>query len=343
MLSGGVTVGSALRLLLQLPGLRSKLHQLRASLSLRSIPGAARIIALMPPIVLGLTFSAIRTWTDIYVTGQMGVGAYTALDFGRKLSDLPILVLPLAVSFVVYPYLSEWSLSGGRQKLADTLVGMTRVMAFLFVPISVAFILLARPLSSLVFRFGQTTAEDITLISLALQCYALGIVFFAVEGSINKWYFAMQDTGTPNYVGVGGVFVHVLISYGGGLVLGWGLVAVALALTISKSAKVIVLYALLRGRIGKIDVGRLYSFAARLLVCTAVMGAVVYLGGDRMATALQGWAPPFAPGKLRMLALLAGMGLAGGGVYLLTAAALRIEELSTVSDYLKEKIRDRFS
>jgi len=334
----GVVLGSALRLFLQLPGLRPKLRHLRASLWPHAVPGGLRIFALMPPVVLGLVFSTIRVWNDIVVTARMGEGIYTGLDFGRKLSDLAILVLPLAVSFVVYPYLSEWTLQDNRQKLADTLVGMTRVMAFIFVPVSVALILLAVPLSSLVYQFGETRAENIPLISLALQCYAAGIFFFAVEGSINKWYFAMQDTGTPNYVGVGGVILHVLISCGGGLLLGWGVPAVALALTISKSLKVIALYALLRGRIGKIHAAEVYAFAAKLLVCTALMGAVVYLVGTSIVTSLQGWVPPFAPTKLPVLALLAATGIAGGGLFLLVAALLRIEELFTVSKYVKEKI-----
>lgn len=338
----GVLLGGAARFFVQVGGLRRFLRYFRLSLAILATPGVAGIFALMPPVVLGLVFSTLRVLNDVYVPLQMGEGILSALDFGRKLNDLAILIVPLAVSFVVYPYLSEWAVRGEKDRLADALVGMTRAMAFIFIPVSVAIILLARPFSSLVYELGETGPEGIALISLALRCYALGIFFYAVEGSINKWYFALKDTGTPNYVGATMVVVHILIAYGGGLVLGWGLAAVALALTISKSTKVIILYVLLRPRIGTVDPRRVYPFALKLLVCTAVMGVVVHLVGQQLGPTLAAWQPPLGGAKLRVAVLFASAGLAGTATFLGMAALTRIEELFIVKNYLAEKIRGRF-
>ncbi len=339
----GVLLGGAARLFVQIGGLRRALRHFRPSLAIFTTPGVGHIFALMPPVVLGLIFSTFRVLNDVYVPLQMGEGILSALDFGRKLNDLAILILPLAVSFVVYPYLSEWAVRGEKDRLADALVGMTRAMAFIFIPLSVAMVLLAHPLCSLVYEVGETGPEGIALISLALRCYALGIFFYAVEGSINKWYFALKDTATPNYVGATMAVVHILIAYGGGLLLGWGLGAVALALTISKSAKVIILYGLLRGRIGKVDPRRVYPFVLKLLLCTMVMGIIVHLVGRQVGPAVATWQPPIGGAKVRVAALFGVTGLAGIAVFLTMAALTRIEELFTVGNYLIEKIRGRFA
>ena len=339
----GVLAGGACRLFVQLPALKSKLRHFRFSLAVRGTPGLVGIFWLMPPVVLGLVFSWARTFGDSICANSLGAGMYTALDFGRKLSDLAILILPLAVSFVVYPYLSEWAARDEKDRLADALVSMTRAMAFIFIPLSVAIVILARPFSSLVYELGKTGPEDIALISLALRCYAVGIFFYAVEGSINKWYFALKDTGTPNYVGASMVVVHLVIAYGGGLKLGWGLAAVALALTISKSTKVIILYGLLLRRIGKIDANRVYPFVLKLVASTALMGVVVYMVGQQMELVLVAWQPPLGGAKLRVLVLFATAGLAGTATFLGMAALTRIEELFLVAHYLTEKIRGRLA
>ena len=66
------------------------------------------------------------------------------------------------------------------------------------------------------------------------MCYASGLFFYSVEGSINKWYFALKDTWTPNWVGALWALGHLTISIVGGLYTPLGLAAVALAYPISK-------------------------------------------------------------------------------------------------------------
>jgi putative peptidoglycan lipid II flippase len=346
----GVVLGGLLRFLIMLPGLSKQLRHYRLLLDPRSAEGVSTVLSLIPPVLIGMGAAALRGIADSVFADRIGrEGMYTYLTWGRQMGDSSLQILPLAVSFVVYPFLSEWAAKNDRDKLAEALVGMTRVMAFIFVPVSVAIMFMARPIITIMFEHGKVNSQGASLAALALFCYSPGLVFFALEGSINKWYFALQDTKTPNYWGAAMAALHVLIGYVGVMVLrprgliteAGALAFVALALSLSKSLKVIILYGLLRKRIGAIDRQKVLSFTLRLGLATALMGVVIYLIGMVSAHPLSAWNPPFMAHNMRMLVLAAAVGLGGGSVFLVAAALLRLEELGMIWTYVSQKVRRR--
>ena len=103
----GIASAGVVRLGVMLPALWSKLKLFRWSLAIRSTPGVLLALRLMPALLFGLLVAMGRPIVDTMVCDRLGVGMYSALDYGRKLSD-GLLTLPLAVSLVVFPYISEW-------------------------------------------------------------------------------------------------------------------------------------------------------------------------------------------------------------------------------------------
>jgi len=345
----GAILGASLRFFMMLPGLWGRLRLYRGLINPFPSASARTVFRLIPPLFVGMAAAYLRNVADTIYADRLGEGMYTSLNFARTMGDSALQILPLAISFVVYPFLSEWAARGEKDKLAEALVGMTRVMAFIFVPISIGMMFLARPIITIIYEHGEFTAEDAAWSALALFCYAPGLLFFALETSIMKWFFALQDTKTPNYWGAAMAFFNIVIGYIGVMWL-WprgyigatgALASVALALTISKSMKVVILYVVLRPRLGKINKRAVLLFAAKLALATALMSAVIYVISSQATPMLQAWEAPFAPQKLRMLALAAAVGLGGGSVFLAAAAWLKIEELSLVVDYLREKIRKK--
>jgi len=336
--AAAVVVGGFLRLFVQVPGIGAFLHHLRLVAFWRD-PSVRTMLLLMPPIAVSLVFSYLRVLADSIFAVRVGEGVYTCLVFGRKMIDAPGQILPLAVSFVVFPFLSQWAVQGERARLGRTLVGMTRAMAFVFLPATVALMVLARPIISLVFEHGEFDAEGVRLASLALYCYAPAVVFLAVEGSINKWYFALKDTATPSYAGVGSAVLHMLIGWFGTFVLNGSVAAIALALTISKSLKVIVLYALLRGRVEEVNLREQVRWGLRLAVAMATTAVVIWLLADRTTSLLEAWHPPVGGTKMRLAVLLAVVGGGGGLWYAAACWLFGVEEVRALGVGLAKKLR----
>ncbi len=331
----GVLLGGAARLLVQVPALIKRVKRFDLSLDLGN-RDVRRMFALMPPVIVGLTFSALRNYFDKRFGTFAGEGVVAALNYGRMLADMPTLILPLAVSLVVYPYVSEWASQQDRKRLADSLVSMTRAMTFIFLPLAIAMIVLAQPIVATAFERGEFTSQNTAMTARALMPYSAGLPFFAVEASINKWYFALSDTATPNYVGAAMAVLHILIAGAGVHLMNRNIGVIAAALSVSKGLKVVVLYLLLRGRIGPVDRSEVLSFASRLLIATGAM-IVVVIGvangfGSLMAS----------DSDLMHLVFLAVCGVSGVAVYITAAALLRIEEVGMVVGYVREKLAKRF-
>jgi len=332
----GVLIGAALRLLVQVLALRQKLRLYRPTLDLKN-PDVRRMLALVPPVVVGLVFSAARTFFDSRFATDIDPGLYTALDFARKIADAPILILPLAVSLVVYPFVSEWASRKDRTMFTKSLVAMSRVMAFLFVPMALGLVVLSVPaIRLLCLGDGAFRPEDTYVVQRALIPYAAGIPFFALEGSINKWFFALGDTATPNYVGAAAAVLHIALAWFGTHRLGRNVGVIALALSLSKSLKVVVLYGMLRRRLEPISGRETGSFLVRLLIATGFMGLVVrlvYAGLEAMV---------LSGGRVQSAIALAICGAAGVVAYLIAAALLRVEEVEMVVGYVREKLAKKF-
>lgn len=347
----GVLVAYPLRFIAQLPALVGKLRNYALSLDF-STPGVRTVFALMPPVVVGLLFSAARGVADTVYSDRVGAGVYAALNFARRVTDAPLQILPLAVSFVVYPFISQWVTEGAKDKLADALVSMTRAMAFLFVPAAVAIMLLSDVIISVMFEHGKFGPESTQLAAVALWCYAIGMMAYSVEASINKWYFALEDTATPNFIGAAAAVLHILIGYVGVFILGAGeatlgrqeagIAAIALALTISKTVKVVILYSLILRRIGAIDWPAVWSFTIRLAMCTGLMALAMWAILQFSREAVMAWEPPFGGKKAQMLALFAIAGGPGAVAFIAAAAALRLEEFSLVWSRVGSKVMKRF-
>ncbi|MFW5868712.1 MAG: murein biosynthesis integral membrane protein MurJ [Armatimonadota bacterium] len=300
-----------------------------------STSDVVKMFSLIPPVIVGLLFSMLRGYFDSRFGTDAGEGVVAALNYGRMLADLPTLILPFAVSLAVYPFVSEWAARKDRQALADSLVSMTRAMVFIFLPVAIAMIVLANPIIATAFERGEFTAQDTSAVERALVPYSAGLPFFAVEASINNWYFALADTATPNYIGAIMAVLHILIAGFGVYALSGSIGVIAAALSISKALKVIILYAMLRKRIGEIDRGAVMSFASRMLIATAAMIAVVF--------AVQGGLAPIlmVGGTIHRLIFLAVVGVSGVIVYFAAAALLRIEEVGMVIDYARKKINKK--
>ena len=226
--------------------------------------------------------------------------------------------------------------------MTDSLVKVTRALAFLFIPFSIVLILVAQPLVRLVYNHGVFGEADVETVTLALICYACGLFFQAVEGSLNKWYFALKDTWTPNWVGALWAGGHMSIAWFLGLGLGathpsWGLMAVALALPLTKGGKVITLYLKLRKRLTPVPRGEVLSFAGKMLLAAAVMALAVWL----LLPQVEALAEHLPKKKLQEAALLLLAGGWGAGVFLVMAALVRIEEVSRVWEWGKAKLKGR--
>ncbi len=328
-LAVGVVVGAGLHLLVQMPGLIHFNARYTPVLTVHD-PGVREVARLMGPRVLGLAVVQINLLINTNLGSGLDVGAVSALNFAWSLMLLPQGVFAQAVATAAFPTFSEQEARGERTAMRSALAATLRAIFALSLPAAVGLIVLRRPLVAMLFErgtFGETSTE---LVAWALLFYALGLVAHAGLEIVARAFYAMHDTKTPLLVGGGAMLLNAGLS----LALpplfesaGWfahgGL---ALANSLATTLEVVGLVWLVRGRLGGLEGRRSLPALYRSTAAAALMGLAL-------------WALLAALPDYNAL-LLGSIGIVlGGGVYLVAAWALGVEEVRVVVLQIRQRVR----
>ena len=331
----GVVAGSAAHLLVQLPPLRAIGFRYLPRIDL-SDSAARRALALMGPRAIGLGASQITFLVATALATPLGVGALTAFTMAFTMLQIPIGVIGVPLGVVLFPSLSREVASGNHDEFVGLLTRAMRLLAFVMLPIAaLAAILRVEAVALLFFNFDRAAVE---LTAAALLAFLVGLVAHTLIGVFARAFYARQDTRTPVVAAVLAVVVNTTLAIV--LVGPFGLPGVALAIAIAAWIEAGTLLLLLRRRVGPLGFSQVAWLALRTLLATAaaaVAGSVVH------ASAGASLSPDPAAGGLAgipgIVAVMLVVSAAFGGVFVVAALALRIEELRSIVGIMVDAFR----
>lgn len=324
----GVVAGAALFLLVQLPGLRGVGARYRPALSVGT-PGLRQVGQLLGPRLFGQSAWQINMIAIASFASLLGSGAVAANGYALQLMLLPHGLIALSLGTVMFPRLARHYAAGDTPALRQEALGGVRSVLFLALPAAALLATLRLPVLRLLYQRGQFDAASTTLTAGALGFYALGLAAFAAAEILVRTFYAMHDTRTPVYIGIGAVLLNIA--------LGWSLLQVqaslgmlALAFSIANTAEAAALLWQLRSRLGppgRAFWGALARMFAAALACAAVSLALLALSQAALPFLRPGdnyrWPADFVPLALwlAVATVLGGLGYAG------VAHALGLAEL----------------
>lgn len=318
-LAVGAVVGSAMHLLIQVPGLLRYGVCWLPVLNL-SDPAVRRVLQLMGPRMLTLGVVQLNMLVAVRLAFSVSAGSVSALNFGWRLMQMPETIIGTAIATAVFPTLSELAARDHTSQLRDTLAAALRAVLAMGLPATLGLVLLGRPLIELLFRGGQFGSASTDAVLAALSGYTVGLVGHAALEVTARAFFARQDTLTPLFVAVLGMVTTVALS----LVLRGplGHAGLALANSLGVSSEVLLLLWLARRPLGGLKGTRLGLTLLKATIATAVMG--LGLAG------LSAWWPLSTDGLVRQAFFLGAGLIAGVLIYLVAAWRLGLDEILTL-------------
>jgi len=313
----GVVVGSALHLLVQVPGLLRYDARYIPTLGLDN-PSVREVGRLMAPRVLGTAVAQLNFVININLASRMGEGAVSAVYYAWLLMLLPQGVFAQAVGTAAFPTFAEQAARGERAAMRSALAATLRAVFSLCLPATVGLLALGRPLVELLFERGAFAATSTEAVAWALAFYTLGLVGHAGLEIVARAFYALHDTFTPVWVGGLAMVLNVALSltlprvFG---LAGWPPYAgLALANSAATLLELVALLALIRRRMGGLESRRTLTAFVKSGLASLAMG-VTLLGWQAML-------PDTG-------ALVVGGGgvVLGAAIYLVAALLLRVEEL----------------
>ena len=210
-LAAGVVVGSALHLVVQVPGLFRQKMRYQFMFNLRD--SATREVGrLMGPRVIGLGATQINFFITTYFASKISTAAISDMAYAWLLAGLPLALFGMALSTAVFPRLADHAAGGEFAQLHATVSKSLRIIMFLTIPAAVGLAVLREPITTLLLERGEFTGADTRLTAAALAWYCLGIVPWAGIEIHSRAFYAMGDTRTPVIFAVGAVGLNLAFS-----------------------------------------------------------------------------------------------------------------------------------
>ena len=195
-------------------------------------PGVRKIIKLMVPAMFGVSVAQINLLLDTVLASFLVDGSVSWLYYSDRLMELPLGVFGVAIGTVILPSLSRKHADKSAEHFSATLDWALRLVLIIGVPASLALLVLAGPVLTTLFQYGEFSGNDVLLSANSLRAYSLGLLAFMVIKVLAPGYFARQDTKTPVAIGIKAMAANMLFN----LLLVFPLAHVGLALATSMSA-----------------------------------------------------------------------------------------------------------
>jgi putative peptidoglycan lipid II flippase len=318
-------------------------------------PGVRRMMAMMAPAMIGmgalqiepvidgqiiLWLSAAGAEKSIDVAGRqitcpLDEGSQSSVVQAQRLYQFPLGVLAISLATAVFPALARHAANQDFPAMRREVSRSVRLAIFEGLPAGVGLIVLAVPITRLLFEHGKFGPDDTVRTAWVLQFYAAGLWAFCAQQMLVRGFYAMHDTRTPLKVSVVTVASNVSLN----LMLVWtplgpGSFGATAALTAGGS--VVALALLLRRKLaGRLDLRAVLRSVIKTAAATAAMAVVVVLAlrfghewwSDLVASRRSGRFLVLSTRLLvHLLDVLVPMGL-GGAAFLATAFAVRSDEL----------------
>jgi putative peptidoglycan lipid II flippase len=270
------------------------------------------------PILLGVGVSQINKIVDRSLASMVSEGALSALSYASIINNAVQEVLVTGIITILFASCATYVAEGRTDEVKKVTSKTMEFMLFLLIPGTVGIVLLAEPIVSCVLQRGNFDGDSLRMTVGALRCYAIGLSFLAVRDMLVKVFYAYKETKITTATSIMAILLHIglnfLLSYF------WGINGLALATSFSAVFQCVILYVLLRRKIGDFGLKRTLLVLAGILASSAVMAAFVLL--------FRLWFTSFELMEMVKLILLVAIGMIA---YALAALAFRLPQATAVT------------
>src|SRR3954451_21830849 len=326
----GVLAGTVVQFAMALP----QLYGLGFRLQVRGVSfrdaRVLRVLMLMLPVTIGLGLINFNVLINSILGGLVSPGAPRAIDAAFRIYMLPQGLFSVAIATVLFPALSRFAARKDVDGLRALLATGMRQILLLLVPAPAATLVLAEPITRLIYQHGAFGSASTDGGSTALLWFSFSLPSSGLNLLLTRTFFSLQRPWITTWIAGINLAVNAAVSVAlyrplgiAGIVIGTAIGSAAMT-----AAQVLVLRRQLHGRL---EMTRTAAALARMLAAAALLGVVAWGVWHVLDSAL---------GRgLAAQALSVGVALAAGAaVYAAAVLALRIPEARPTVQLLRRRL-----
>ncbi len=281
-LATGVLIGGVIQLAVQIPVLFTKGFRFNFASGVYH-PAVKKIGVLLVPRILGSCVYQINLFINTMLASLshiVGEGGVAALYYANRIFQFPLAIFGIAIAQAALPTMSREALESGLSKLKETLSFSLRAVNFIMLPASLGLIVLARPITSALFERGAFNHYSTFITANALIFYSIGLFSYAGIKILVSCFYSLKDTLMPVKIASMSLVLNIVLS----IILMFPLKISGLALATSFSGifNFLILFFILRKKIGGLDDLKILKSFIKVLLASLVMAALIYFSAFKI-------------------------------------------------------------
>jgi putative peptidoglycan lipid II flippase len=236
-------------------------------------PRVRQVLVLFVPVTMSIGIVNL----DIFINAGFGSlvshNAPAAINDAFRIYMLPQGIFSVAVATVLFPTLSRMAARRDPRPMRRTLGNGMRQINLLLIPSSALLLVLATPITRLVYQHGTFGPYSTHLVSIALFWFSFSLPFAGLNLLLTRCFFALQRPWIPTKLAALNMVVDVIVSVAlykpfhiAGLVIGTAAANIVMT--------ALQLHRLRVGFNGRLEGAQTLMITVRIVVATAIMAAV---------------------------------------------------------------------
>ncbi len=177
-----------------------------------SDPLVRRVLILFLPVTISIGIINLDGFLNAVFGALVGPQVPRAIDNAFRIYILPQGVFSVAVATVLFPTLSRLVVRRDSERMRRALGNGMRQINLLMIPSAALLLVLATPITRLIYQRGAFNAYSTHLVSTALFWYAFSLPFAGVNLLLSRAFFALKRPWIATRLAVINMAVDVIVS-----------------------------------------------------------------------------------------------------------------------------------
>jgi putative peptidoglycan lipid II flippase len=335
VLAGSTLAGAILQWLVQLPpqwkagygGLRLRFDPRRS--------GVKEVFQVLGPATFSSGMLQINVYTDLFFASYIPQAA-AALGYAGLLAMTPLGILSNMILVPLMPVFSRLAEPENWDELKQRMRQGLLVTGLTMLPIGCLFVVLAKPIVQLVYERGAFQRESSEIVASLVVAYGVGMFVYLGRDVLVRVFYALGDGNTPFRVSIFNILLNAALDYLCVRVFDGGAAGLVYATVGVNLFSLILFVIILDRRLNGLPIVNWAIDLAKLTIVSVMAGGLAW-GVSRVIIANLG--------QENLLTLSINLGLSGlvGTVsFIALALCLKIPEVDTFFQQLRERLSDRF-
>ena len=298
-------------------------------------PRVKQVLILFLPVTISIGIINLDVFLNAWLGGLVarpaGTHAPAAINNAFRIYMLPQGIFSVAVATVLFPTLSRMAARKDASGMRRAIGTGMRQINLLLIPSAALLLVLATPITRLIYEHGHFGPYSTHLVSIALFWFAVSLPFSGVNLLLTRTFFALQRPWIPTKLAALNLVVDVIVSVA--LFKPLGIAGVVIGTAVANMVMTWLQLRRLRiGFNGYLEGGQTLMITLRILVATVIMTAVawgIWAGLDHVL----GRSLPAQIVAVGVATLVA------GALYAKLVLAMRVPEAGQIKGLIMSRLR----